>query len=254
MDLQDRVTWIPAKVEAVEAVSQYTSFDFVINAVCDYGKKDLLYDHVLEANMEFPLKVLNRTVDHGTKYYITIGTGLPYDLNMYSFSKQMLYKFGRFYETKHNINFYSMNLEMFYGEDEPPDRFLPAVIRHMLRGEEVNMTEGTQRRDIIYIGDIILAIMMVIKAGLHGCYEIPVGTGVAPSIGEVIDFIWDETGRKSEIHKGAVPMRYHEPDCIADTSFLRSLGEWNPLPWKKGIRNMIHAIKREQEELGADLK
>lgn len=238
-DINSKILWIPASIDAIETAYQYTTFDFVVNLACNYGRGNVLYDNVIEANIEFPLKVLNQSAESGTKRFMTIGTGLPEAFNMYSFTKKMFGGFGYFYEAKHGISFYNLKLEMFYGADEPLNRFLPSVIYNMINGFDVNTTLGTQHRDIIAIDDIVNAIMLVIHSDLSGYYKIPVGTGEAPSISEVIDFIWNETGRKSKVNKGIVPMRKDEPDCVADVSFLKTLGKWEPIHWKTGIKAMI---------------
>lgn len=241
----ETIKWIPASIDGVESALQYMSFDYVINVACNYGRSNVLYDDVIEANIEFPLKVLNIVVEHGTKKFLTIGTGLPGEFNMYSFSKKMFSEFGRFYVEKHGITFNCLLLEMFYGADEPINRFLPSTILKMIRGEDVYTTVGTQHRDIISSEDILKSIILVMESDIEGYNEIPVGTGVAPTISEVVDFIWNETGRKSKVFKGAVAMRKNEPDCIADTSILNTIGKWEPVDWKIGIRNMI----KQMEEL-----
>ena len=244
-DLQDQIKWIPASVDGVEAAMQYIKFDYVLNMACNYGRSNVLYDDVIEANIEFPLKVLNIVVENGTKNYLTIGTGLPDELNMYSFSKKMFSEFGRFYVEKHGASFQSLLLEMFYGADEPKNRFLPSVITKMVAGETVDTTVGTQHRDIISADDIIKAILLIVHSNLTGFHEIPVGTGVAPTISEIVDYIWNETGKKSVVNKGAIPMRDNEPDCIADTTILESIGDWNPKPWQEGLSEMIEKIRNE---------
>lgn len=238
---------IPATVEAIDASLQYSKFDLVINLACNYGRSEVLYDGVIESNVEFPLKVLNKVSEAGVRKFITIGTGLPDDLNMYSFSKKIFSDFGRFYVEKHGIDFYSMKLEMFYGSDEPRDRFIPNLICNMLEGNEINVTLGTQHRDIIFIEDVVDAIIRVIHSQLKGYWEIPVGTGIAPAISELVDYIWEETGKKAKINWGGVKMRDNEPDCIADTSILNRIGEWDPMYWKDGIRKMISDISAQME-------
>ena len=245
-DICNRIKWIPASVDSIMVVMQYTSFDCVLNLACSYGKDGMLYSNVISANLEFPLEVLNTVVARGTKRFLTIGTGLPDELNMYSFSKKMLNEFGRFYVEKHDIAFYSLSLEMFYGADEPETRFLPSLVLKMIRGETVETTIGTQRRDIIYSDDVVKAIMMVFNSNLRGYHEKPVGTGEAPTISEIVDFIWKETGEKSKIRKGVVPLRDNEPDCVADTTLLKTLGNWNPVSWKSGIRKMIRTMEERQ--------
>lgn len=242
-DIEEKINWIPASIDAVDTATKYTPFDYVINMACNYGRGNVLYDNVLDANIEFPLKVLNKTVERGTKHFLTIGTGLPDELNMYSFSKKMFNEFGRFYVEKHGINFYSLQLEMFYGADEPKNRFIPSIIKSMIAGEDINTTVGTQHRDIISSEDIIDAVIMVFNSDLHGYYEIPVGTGESPTISEIVDYIWEETGKKSKLNKGAVPMRADEPDCVANTTIIRKIGQWNPVPWKQGIKQMIKIME-----------
>lgn len=240
---KNSIKWISASIDGVLSSIQYTKFDYVVNTACNYGRGNVLYDDVLDANIEFPLEVLNTVVEHGTNKYLTIGTGLPDELNMYSFSKKMFSEFGRFYVEKHGITFNNLQLEMFYGVDEPRDRFLPSIIRKMIMGDVVETTIGTQHRDIIAAKDIVNAVLMVIDSDIHGYNEIPVGTGIAPTISEVVDYIWKNTGQKSELRKGAISMRENEPDCIADVSFLQKLGKWEPLYWKVGIRDMIKQME-----------
>ena len=244
---KNKLTAIPATLEAVETAMVYEKFDMIFNMVCSYGRKNMLYNNVIEANIEFPLRVLNCAVEKGIKRYMTIGTGLPDELNMYSFSKKMFSDFGKYYAEYYDIDFYTMKLEMFYGCDEPRDRFIPKLINKMLNGENVNVTEGTQHRDIIAVEDVLYAIKMVFDSNLKGYNEISVGTGIAPTISELVDFIWEETGKKSKVSKGSIPMRKNEPDCIADIKMLASIGEWHPINWKIGIREMIRKAMLNSE-------
>jgi len=242
-DIVDKIKWISSSVEGVESECQNTQFDYVLNLACNYGLGNFLYDGILSANIIFPLQVLNIVVARGTKKFLTIGTGLPDEFNMYSFTKKMLTEFGRFYVEKHSITFSSLLLEMFYGADEPRNRFLPSIIEKMINGDVVETTLGTQKRDIIAADDIVKAIMMVFNSNIEGFHEIPVGTGVSPSVSEIVDFIWEETAKKSRVFKGAIPMRNNEPDCVSDNSVLKSIGEWNPTPWREGLIKMIKKME-----------
>jgi len=47
----------------------------------------------------------------------------------------------------------------------------------MLAGEELLLTEGTQKRDIIYISDLCAALRLVLEAPLNGYHDIPAGSG-----------------------------------------------------------------------------
>jgi len=247
IDINDKVKWIDASVNSIVSENTVNKFDFAINMICNYGKADILYDSVIDANLVFPLKVFNALVSGGVKRFLTIGTGLPSDFNMYSFSKELLAEGGRFFVDKHNISFYNVKLEMFYGSDEPENRFLPSVIKRMIHGQSVKTTVGKQKRDIIAVDDVIDVLVRLVMLHPNGYYDIPLGTGIAPSISEVIDYIWNKTGCKADVQKGAVPMRPDEPDCVANTELLKSFFlDWEPVSWKEGIDRMILEIKKQE--------
>lgn len=239
----ENILWIPARTEAIRTAMLYESFDWILNMVCNYGRSDVLYDDCIAANLQFPLEVLNLAAEFGVHNYLTIGTGLPDRFNMYTMSKRMLAEFCEFYANKHNINCTSMKLEMFYGADEPRDRFIPSLIVKCKNNEVLKVTVGTQHRDIIAIEDVVNAILLVIGTELHGYHEISVGTGEAPSIREIIEFIHSVTHSSAEIYFGAVPMRPGEPDCKADITKLTDMGFSCKYSWKAGLEKMIREME-----------
>ena len=115
----------------------------------------------------------------------------------------------------------------------------------MICGDVVNTTYGTQLRDIIAVEDVVNLIMRIIDGELSGFNSINIGTGIAPSISELIDFIWEQTEKKSVVNKGAVPMRLNESDCIADMGQVLEILNYKPVYWKDGISKMIDKIRRD---------
>ncbi len=226
IDIADSVTWIPASVEKVEEYLKRDSADCVVNMACSYGRGRSEYLNTIESNFVFPLRMISVAMKNGTSRFITIGTSLPPKFDIYSLTKTCLSEFGEFFAERDGISFQNIVLEMYYGADEPEGRFLPSVIRKMLRGVDVETTLGSQRRDIIAVEDVINAISLIIHSRMKGYSEISVGTGEAPTISEVIDYIWEKTGKKSAVYKGRIPMRNNEPDCIADTRTLKTRGLW----------------------------
>lgn len=240
------ITWILSDIESVRKILQKEQFAAILNMACDYGRNDVSYSGIIESNIVFPLKVMDLAVQFGVKKFVTIGTGLPDRLNMYSYSKKVLSELGLFYAEKHDFNFLNLKLEMLYGADEPADRFIPSVIRKMLKGETVNITLGTQHRDIIAVEDVVKAIIKLLQIQISGYNDIQIGTGIAPTISELVGYIWEKTGKKSVINKGVVTIRELEPDCVADTSEISRLCDWSPVHWKVGIADMIENIKGKE--------
>ena len=158
-----RLHWVTANIDFIRDVMESCDIDCIINLVCNYGRSTELYGDVIEANIEFPLDVLNIASEYHVKRFITIDSALPENLNMYSFTKSMFARFGRFYSEKEDISFMNLRLQMFYGSDEPDERFIPQSIRKLLAGEDVYATEGSQKRDIVAIEDVVRAIITVMN-------------------------------------------------------------------------------------------
>lgn len=243
---ESQMTFIPVGADKIEHVLKTGGFDWILNMACNYGKGTVLYYSVIESNIVFPLAILDLAVKYGVKNFMTIGTGLPDRLNMYSFSKSIFSDFGKFYVEKQGINFVNMKLEMFYGADEPKDRFIPDCIMKMLQNKDVDLTPGRQKRDIIAVQDVIGAILCVIDSGIEGFQEIYVGTGEAPTIYELLTYIKRKTRSKSNLNFGVIPERIGEPDCIADITKLAELGYTCRYSWKQGIENMIGEVMENE--------
>ena len=234
---------ISSELSVIKKELRDNDYDVIINCVAVYEKKDTALHEIIEANLIFALSVLNYAVESGVKKFVTIDTSLPKELNLYSFTKKTFADYGRFYTQKYGINFINIELEMFYGEDEPENRFLVYCCRKMIRGEELLLTDGTQKRDIIYISDVCRAIKVLLEAPLEGFFIVPVGSGVAIRIREIIEYMHGYLKSESKLLFGAVPKRVGEPDCQADIHVLSSLGFECEYFWKKGIEHFCDGMK-----------
>lgn len=241
--LSGKISFIQADYDSIKCCMQHIHFDWVINTACSYSQDMLLYDSILESNLMFPLKILNYAALLEVPNYMTIGTGLPDDFNMYSFTKARFAEYGTFFASRHNMNFYNLKLEMFYGPNEPRNRFLPMTIEKLHRNEPLLLTKGIQRRDIVYIKDVcgVIIHILILQNQIHNGYlQIPVGTGCGPSVREIVEYLKTIMCSKSELYFDAVPMRPNEPDCIADTTMLKQLGYNIQFEWKTGLKELIN--------------
>ena len=241
--MKNNINFVKAEYVDIKKLLSDEKIDCVVNMVCDYGRKcnrDMIY-----SNLMFPLEVLELASTYKVDQFIAIDTALPKDFNLYSFTKNSFSEYGKFYSEKYGIDFVDLKVQMYYGFDEPQDRFIPATIRKMICGDIVNTTYGTQLRDIIAVGDVVNLIVEIIYKQLRGFNSIDIGTGTAPAISELVDFIWEKTGRKSVVNKGAIPMRPNEPNCIADMSIVHRILDYKPIYWKDGISKMIDDIRRD---------
>ncbi len=237
---------IRAELEEIRAELQKKRYDWIVNCAAVYERQNTAIHEVVDANMIFALRVLNCAVECGVLRFLTIDTSLPSDLNLYSFTKQKFKEFGKFYAEKYGITFVNVLLEMFYGEDEPEGRFLVGCCKKMIRGEELLLTEGTQRRDIVYIDDVCNAIKLLLEATLMGFCDVPVGSGEAVPVRNLIEYMHKVTGSQSLLKFGAIPQRVNEPDCVANMEMLNEIGFVLKYPWRQGIKHICERIKAEE--------
>ncbi len=195
---------------------------------------------IVESNLRAPLRVLPKCVDIGIKKVVTIGTGLPDGFNEYTYTKKMFSDYGRWLTDKYRgLSFYNVKLETYYGSDEPSGRFIPDVIGKLKTGEPVKLTEGTQKRDLIHVDDVVRNLRrMIFDIDKSGYHDIPLGTGDAPTICEITDYMKMVCDSQSDLMYGAVPMRPGEPDSVADVELMRRYGIETEINWKDGLRTM----------------
>ena len=225
--------------------SRKTPIDCMVNCACQYCKPGVEDWTIIEANYNMPLRMFLHGVNYGINRFFTIGTGLPDDLNLYSKTKAQLADLLKWYSYSLNANnkpisVCNIMLENYYGKDEPSNRFLPSIIAKMQKNEPVLLTEGTQKRDFIHIDDVTRGIMTLIKQPFLLKYmDIPLGTGNAPTIRELVEYLHELLKSQSELRFGAIPGRAGEPDCIADTTLMKQYGIEITCQWQEGLKKII---------------
>lgn len=212
--------------------------DFVILAACSY-EAGLQEETILESNLLFPLMVLRTLQQAGCKSFLSIGTALPKELNLYALTKRQFDEYGANYAERFSVRFTSILLENYYGPKEPSSRFIPACIEKLKQNEKILLTSGTQKRDFIHIEDVISGILLLLQKPLPGYEEIPLGSGYAPSIRELLSYLKELTHSCSELCFGALPDRKHEPSSAADLTRMHSLGFKPKYSWKEGIKTIL---------------
>ncbi len=229
--------------------------DVFFSTTCCYETDTRFLSKTVDSNYIFPAQLLKYAMllrqDASRRIrFISLGTSLPGKLNLYSLTKKQFGELGAFFAGIGRIQFVNVLLESFYGPDEPESRFIKSSILKLARGEPLEATEGTQHRDYILTDDVVdmLSFLAVSDTLTEDFYSVPVGTGSAPAIREILDFLKQETGSRSSILYGARPMRKDEPSTCADLTALRMLGYGRePLPWRDGMRMMINKITRTGE-------
>jgi UDP-glucose 4-epimerase len=130
---------------------------------------------------------------------------------------------------------------LVYGPAQSESFFIPALIRACLAGHAFEMTSGEQTRDIIYVDDIVDALVeTALTAGLAG-RVLNAGSGKEYRIRDVADLIVHQTG-------GRTALRVERPAAggadlqrlACDSQLIRQLVGWQArTPIESGLERTI---------------
>lgn len=214
--------------------------DIVINCICKYEDKINTELEIWESNFFQPLNLFLLLKEKGMKSFINFDTALPNDFNTYTKSKSLFANTLKWYSIRTECSVCNILLENYYGENEPENRFLPSIINKMKHNEDILLTEGKQKRDFIYIEDVVHAVNFIIEMDFSDKYiDIPLGTGESPTVREVVEYLHELLRSESKLLFGAIPLRREEPDSKADLSVLNKLGIKIQYTWKDGMKKII---------------
>lgn len=128
-----------------------------------------------------------------------------------------------------------------YGPHQPPQMFVASATRCAVNGLPFEMSGGTQRRDLVYIDDVVRALLAAASVpGLEG-KVINIGSGWAEGLREIARLIWQISESRAPLHAGARPASTNEmQETWADIALARKLLDWEPrISLEDGLRATI---------------
>jgi nucleoside-diphosphate-sugar epimerase len=202
----------------------------------------------VEANLVFPLKLIDCCVKHSVNDFVNIDTMIRSPVSPYALSKLQFAQWLHEYASEH-MNVTQVLIEHFYGVQDSPSKFIPFVVRNLVDGvDRLALTPGMQRRDFIFITDVVDAVMRIIDHALlhpQRLTEYQIGTRQTLTIRQIVELIKTLSGNQTtHLDFGALPYRKHElMNVQVDNQSLLALG-WSPkVTLNQGLALMIEAQK-----------
>lgn len=222
--------------------------EIIIHTATCYGRNNESVSEIFSANTEFPLRLLDAGSRAGVELFLNTDTILDKYLNLYALSKNQLLQWGKFFSMHEKIRFGNIRLEHFYGPDDDPTKFSTYVINSCLANiAELKLTKGEQKRDFIYIDDVVAAYMILLeKIGTlnKSFIEFDVGSGQSVSIKEFVETVHRLTASKTHLLFGALPYREGEVmNSEADITGLAALGWHCRYDRETGLKRVIEQEK-----------
>jgi len=237
--------------QQIETLFEKYQIEAVVHTATEYGREKSL-SAVIETNVLFPLRLLEVGIKNGLKLFINTDTffgkkdfELQY-LNNYVTSKRLLESLiPEFSNLTKIANF---RLEHVYGENDSEAKFVTTVLKQCIKNSKViDLTEGLQKRDFIYIDDVVDAYITILNNEhlISGYKEYEVGTGTSVTVRDFVSAIGELSESKTLLNFGAIPERIGEiKDSFADINLLKSLG-WQP---KFDMRSAINKILKIEKK------
>jgi len=215
--------------------------DLIINTAALYGRKGEGIDKLVDANILFPSRIYELCKEYEVAYFLNTGTSLPDEISSYALTKNTFVKLVKF-KPFCAMKFINLELEHFYGPNDDDSKFTSYVIKECIAHRPLKLTSGLQKRDFIYIDDVLFSYLKIIeKIDKFQMFDkISVGSGEAPTIRNLVEIIHSCTKSKSKLEFGSVPMRDKElMNSCADIVRLTELGWKRKYDLYEGINQTI---------------
>jgi len=138
-----------------------------------------------------------------------------------------------------------------YGPGEEHKGELASVVHQFIKAvladePPIVFGDGGQRRDFIYIDDVISGI---VKAAEQDMLEVVnVGSGKAYSFNELLTIIGDCAGKRVEPKYVGKPSGYVEDTC-ADTTQMKRFLDLHPISLEEGVRRTIRHYRAREKNI-----
>jgi len=243
----NKISFYNADKTALSTIFKDNKVDIVIHTVTDYGRKNVSVTSLVNTNLMFGLELLETSIATNVKAFINTDTLLQRDINAYALSKAQFVEWMKFFSDK-NTKMINIKLEHMYGLLDDENKFIYWLINQLKQNQEkIDLTSGEQKRDFIYIDDIISAYNLIIEniESFEGFEEIELGSGNSISVKEFVEKIYEKLsesqGLKTELKFGAIDYRENESmNMVANISKLEKLGWRAKVSIDEGIQKIIY--------------
>jgi nucleoside-diphosphate-sugar epimerase len=243
-----KITVYDIDLVPLETIFNENTIDVIIHCATDYGRSDANPLPVVETNFLFPLKLLELGKKYHINCFINTDTILDKRIDSYSLSKKQFMEWLFVY--RQNFGCVNVALEHFYGPGDNPTRFVTYIVHSLLENvDRIDLTKGEQRRDFIYIDDVVDAFIKIVNSSdafLRDFYEFELGTNHALSIREFVELAKKISGNtKTALIFGAIPYRENEiMNHKADITEISRLGWKCTISPAEGLKKMFESEKR----------
>ncbi|MBP9760248.1 MAG: NAD-dependent epimerase/dehydratase family protein [Candidatus Pacebacteria bacterium] len=216
------------------------------NSMLDYISINMLGSiYIAEASRTLPnlhsFVSLGSLEECGGHELPLIETDREVPISQYSFSKLCATKYIEFLRNEYHFPGVVLRPTIVYGPGQSGGMFIPSLIDACVTNREFRMTKGEQRKDFVYIDDMVRAMVLATSVQDVSHTILHIGSGVETQLKEVASTVERLAGGCWKATLGAIPYRSEEKmHYCADISRARNCLGWEPsVALEEGLKNTI---------------
>ncbi|QQY81374.1 NAD(P)-dependent oxidoreductase [Tamlana sp. s12] len=211
----------------------------IVHTATKYGRTNEPVPSLLDVNVDLPVHLLELSQKYNSKVFINIGSfitkGEGYNyLQDYALSKKQCSQWLRLIANKSNTcKVIDFTLFHPFGPGDSDSKFVTNMVKSIKENNPfIDLTPGEQKRDFIYVADVVSAIELAISQSnnLETTYtQTDLGTGSSYTLRYFLETLKDVSrNTKTELRFGKLPYRENEiMEAKAIPDLLTSWG-WKP--------------------------
>jgi CDP-paratose synthetase len=239
--------------ETFDQLLSERKFDSVVHVATEYGRGSTQeVGRVLESNIVMPVQLLNAAIDNSVPLFVNTDSYfnkplLNYlALPDYSLSKRSFLEWLKVSANK--IAVVNMRLEHVYGPADNDNKFVPFVIDQLAikKPKRLALTEGTQKRDFIYVTDVVNAFLSLLHAfdtiTAEGFSEFEIGTGTSTPVSEISRLVKELTESQTVLGYGDLFSRENEIEDSFSNRLFSHTFSWQPeIDLRVGLEKIVRS-------------
>lgn len=204
--------------------------DIIIHASAFYGRENETIKTIAHANLFLPFDLLDKAIENRCPLFINSDTVLDRFVSTYALTKRQFHEW--LYIRCKSIKVINFQLEHFYGPGASDNNFISYMIKRLHRSDPIiDLTPGEQRRDFVFIKDVVNAYLTVLDRSdtlEEQFLNFEIASGQSITIKELLLQMKALTKSNTILNFGAIQYRIDElMQSNANNSALMNLG-WEP--------------------------
>ena len=204
-----------------------------------------IYESLLSLPNLKSVVTLGTADEYGTKTPFFEESSVEKPISPYGFSKLCATKLAIYFYQNYNLPISVLRPTIAYGPNQGLDMFIPALINSLIREKKFEMTPGNQKRDFIFISDLIDVMFKVSQNNKLKGEILNVGSGKSIMLKDVAMIIASYLKKENLLEIGSIPYRKNEVmDYNASIFKLNKKLCWQPkVNFEQGIDMTIKFFK-----------